>query len=523
MLIVSLIIIVIILGMVAYYIYYIAPRLNPFNRAKNLVDQDMIDDAILEYKKVLEKNKGNAQVHYVIAELYLKKGEIDEAVTHLEEVMKINNFSYEFSRVDVQLKLARAYLYRDEIFRAFQNYYDVLTVHPADVEALYHVAFISLGSEFFDIAQKHFDRLVNTGKKSFEVLFGAGMASFQNQKTANAIAYYRDALSMEPHSDITNLAMAFAQFRKRDYKTAINYAKMVSENSTDDNAVFISRRMLAFLYIHARKPTEGIRIFEELLEFARGNEMSDEVSMILYDLGFAAIMAERTEDAYEYWNQLYRYEMGYRNVQQLMTNLRKEMDTDGKQKSEEVMFSINDIADRWKEESFDRDFIWNICGLKSENMVDLNNLIVSARVTQSREGQKGEVADGESFSAKIDKFNSMDIENFRIISNRVVAKLGYSVDQILTTYREADGVDFLAHSNENKSVTLVWVRRWKGTKVGEIPLRNFAQEINDAKARAGIFITTSGLTTSGENALKRLQKITVVLPEQLSGLLADLI
>jgi len=101
--------------------------------------------------------------------------------------------------------------------------------------------------------------------------------------------------------------------------------------------------------------------------------------------------------------------------------------------------------------------------------------------------------------------------------------MGYAVDEILTTYREADGVDFLAHSLAEKEKVLIWVRRWKGTKVGEIPLRNFAQAINDIKAKNGLFITSTELTPSAEGSMNMLSKVTVVYPDQLAALLADLI
>ena len=67
-------------------------------------------------------------------------------------------------------------------------------------------------------------------------------------------------------------------------------------------------------------------------------------------------------------------------------------------------------------------------------------------------------------------------------STRLVLKLGNKVDEILHTYRDSDGVDILSQSEENDDKVLVWVRRWKDSKVGEITLRNFAQAVNDIKA-----------------------------------------
>ena len=93
----------------------------------------------------------------------------------------------------------------------------------------------------------------------------------------------------------------------------------------------------------------------------------------------------------------------------------------------------------------------------------------------------------------------------------------------MQTYRESDGVDFLAVSLVSREKTLVWVRRWSKTMVGEITLRNFAQAINDSKAKQGIFITATDLTDAAKGNLNRLSKVTVIYPDQLNEFLRGLL
>jgi len=522
-----LITLIVILGTIVFYITYLGPRLNPLNKAEGFINQNMVNDAILEYKKLLENNPANFKVHFKLGELYFQQGMVDQGVVHFEEIIKIDKYSHEIEKAAIQRKVGKAYLSRDEIEKAFQVYYEISRVYPGDREALYHVGFISLGQEVFDVASRHFARLIKSGNdKSFEVFFGSGIAHYQDQKTNDAIDSFKEALALEAYSDIANLAMAFAQQRKRDFKTAINYAKMVADNSTDINALIISRRLLGLLYLQARKNDESVRVFEELLGFVKGNDLMDEFSVILYDIGFVCIKAERTEQAYEYWNQLYQYDRNYKLVQTLVTMLRKEMDLDSKQKLDPMQESVIDYVDEWQGQTFPENFIWDICGLKSSQKFDLKSIVVRARVSESREQKTTHtITDLTSDeSERLEKFCEIDVENFRIIANRIIQKLGYDVDEILPSYRESDGVDFLAHPQaDRKRNVLVWVRRWKGTSIGEIPLRNFAQAINDAKAQEGLFLSTSGLTSAAEGTIPKLNKVTVVYPEQVGDLLNGLI
>jgi tetratricopeptide (TPR) repeat protein len=525
MLVSFLIALVTILGIALIYIYVLAPRLNPHNRADSYMSQNLVEEAIVEYKKALDRNPDDFVVHWKLANIFFKRKNIDEGVIHLEEILRINRYNYEVEKVAVERKLAEAYLLRDDPQKAFQNYFDILKAFPGDEEALYQVSFILLGQEYFDLAQRYFERLIKEGDKNFETLFGAGIASYQNQKTGEAADYFKEALSLNPHSDIANLAMAFAQQRKRDFKTALNYARMIIDSSTDENALFIARRLYGILCVQAKRPAEGVKTLEALLEVARKNEMSDELTVILYDLGFAAVHAEMTELAYEYWNQLYQIDRTFRNVQRCTTLLRKEMDAAAKKEGRDEEGSVMDFDEDWQRDSFPPNYLWKICGLKAEKPVDLAPTLASAKADAVRDDGSIRMrasAQGPA-SEKIQAFYELDAETFRIISNRMVGKLGYRVDEILPTYREGDGVDFLAYDLSNKDKTLIWVRRWKDIRISEIPLRNLAQSVNDMKARQGIFITTSELTDAGVDAVNRLSRIKVIFPEELGSLLAEFI
>jgi tetratricopeptide (TPR) repeat protein len=512
----------VIVGIIFVYLFVLAPRLNPLKRADFFMSQNLVDEAMLEYEKILDQNPANPVAHYRLALIYLDRDRMEEGVHHLEEVIRINKYGSELDNAAVERRLAEAYITLEKTHEAFKLLFDILKKHPGDFKALYHVTFILLGQEYFDLAQRYFERLVRLEERNFEILFGAGIASYQNQKTADAVDYFKEALSIDPHSDIANLAMAFAQQRKHDYKAALNYARMIIDTSTDQNALFIARRLYGILAIQAKRPTEGVKVLEELLNSARKKGLTDEVRVVLYDLGFAALNAEMTELAYDYWNQLYQDDREFRNIQSLTTMLRKEMDF--KSGPRDVEGSVMEYTDEWLRDSFSPDFIWHICGLRSERKIDLGPVLAAASAESIREDSpdKKRALSGET-AEKVDAFIQLDVENFRIVSNRVAAKLGYRVDEILQTYREPDGVDFLAYSQPARDKTLIWVRRWKDIRVGEIPFRNLAQAVNDMKARQGVFICTSELTEAGEEAVRNLSKVKVILPSELGNLLADLV
>lgn len=523
MLVPSLIMLLVMLGAILGYVYILAPRLNPLNRADSYIKQNMVDEAILEYKKILDANPNDFTVHWKLAQIYYGRNQVDEGVLHLEEIMRIGKFNYEIEKAEVERKLGAAYLVREDVQKAFQNYFDMLKTYPGDEEALYHVAFILLGQGYSEPALRYFERLIKVGERDFEIYFGAGIASYQVQKTVEPADYFRDALALNPRSDIANLAMAFAQQRKRDFREALNHARAIIDNSDDEDALFIARRLYGILCVQAKKPAEGVKMLEWLLEVARKKEMIDEVAVILYDLGFAALHAEMKDLAYDYWNQLYQFDRGFGNIQYLTTQLRKEMDSVAKPGGLEGAVPVIEYTDDWLAQAFPQNYLFDICGLKAPKAVDLGGILSAARAEAARESSgKGEHEASGVAAEKINDLLEMDAENFRIIAGRVVARLGYRVDEILPTYREGDGVDFLAFNPAAKEKVLVWVRRWKDLRVSEIPLRNLAQAVNDMKVKQGLFVSTCDLTDAGEAAAQRLSKVKVVYPQELGNILSEL-
>ena len=513
---------VIITGLFLYFTYYIAPRFNPINKAEQYLKDNMVFEAILEYKKAIDRNPDDFVVHSKLATIYLKQKEIDQAVIHLEKIIEINQFNYEVDKLEIAKKLAQSYQFRDEFEKSFKTYLNILKDYPVDQDALYNVAFLALGQEEFEIAQRFLERLVKQIPNDFDALFGAGICSYQNQRIGDSANYFKSAVNVRPDSDIANLAAAFSFLRKSDFRQALIYAQKLTEGERDSAIIFVAKRLSGFLLIHLKKYDDAVKVFEEIIALTKKNDLSEELLITLYDIGFACIKAERTSQAYDYWNELYRNDKNFKSVQTVVTILRKEMEIDYKYIKTESELNMDEFIEHWMDDIFPDDFLWNICGLKSDIKIDIRNMMTTTHIATGQNETPEHVFERGTNYDNLEKFIHVNNETFRIVSGKLVVKLGLKVDQFLQTYRENDGLDLSAIS-PGKEKILVWIRRWSKNKVGEIPLRNFAQAINDFKANKGYFITSSELTPSAENSLSGLSKVTVVASDELANLLEGLL
>jgi Tfp pilus assembly protein PilF len=511
---------IVVLAGAGYYFFYIGPRFDPANRAAEFIKNKRYEDAILEYRKILDEKPFDFITHYRLANLYLRIDEIDQAAIHLERVIGIDKYNYEVDKLDVQKKLAEISASRDDLENTFRYYYEIVRMYPTDHEALYNVAFILLGQEEFDLAQKYFDRLVKGYDNNFEIMFGAGVCSYQNQKINEAVIYFKNAVNARPESEIANLAMTMSLIKKRDYRPAQAYTSKMISLAEDPQVRYISLRCSAYLDVYMKHFAEGVKKFEEVLEFARKNEMQEEIQLSLYDMGFACIRAEFTKRAYDYWNELFSINRNYKDIGSLIMMLRREMESSPQDKTPIQGDTVHERTEEWLQSPLPADFLWGVCSLRSDRKFDIRSYIVSVKVSSETELDYSDLGFSRDL---LEKFLNLETENFRIIANRVVGKIGYKVDQIMTTYRESDGIDFMATRKDNGAKAFVWVRRWKQSRVGEIPLRNFAQMVNDMKASEGLFITTASLTEEAEKTVLNLTKVKVILPDELNKYLQGLI
>ncbi len=516
-----LVIFVIFILSLAIYFSFIRPNRDPFIKAVELIGQNKLLEAIAEFKRLLFIKPDSVDIYFKIAELYNKLGNYDQVIYHLNEILRIDKYTTEVQKLSVLRMLAQAYFFIEDIERSLQIYFEIIKINSEDAEAYYQISFIALGQEEFDIAQRYFEKLVIL-QDNFESFFGAGICSYQNKKIEDAVRYFKEALSIKPNSDIAILALSFALQRNGKYNEAITYLTKLTLRITEDDVRYVAKRLLSFLNFQARNNEEGMRLMEDLLNFTKEKNMQNEIKLSLYDMGCACVRNDLLNQAYKYWDQLYQIDNDYENIKELLNLVKKDLNKSSASDGFET--SIYDAIDEWEREAFSLNFLWNICGLRSDKIIDIKNIIVSTKVTKEKDkGRLGTVGSQAGSDDRIINFCSLDNETFRVVSSRLVFKLGLKVDEILHTYRDADGVDLLSKSPDNAESVLIWIRRWKDTNVGEITLRNFAQAINDIRAAKGIFITTAELTEAAQKSLIKLSKVTVIPPEEINELLKGLV
>ena len=121
-----------------------------YNIATSHLNKGMIDEAISEYRMVLNMNPDYAEAHNSLGVAYFSKGMIDEAISEYKQAL-VNDPGY----VEAHYNLGIAYSIRGMIDEAIAEYKTVLNMNPDYAEAHNNLAVAYFAKECLDLAWKH--------------------------------------------------------------------------------------------------------------------------------------------------------------------------------------------------------------------------------------------------------------------------------------------------------------------------------------------------------------------------------
>ena len=128
----------------------------------------------------------------------------------------------------------------------------------------------------------------------------------------------------------------------------------------------------------------------------------------------------------------------------------------------------------------------------------------------------------------IDRIYALSTSNFKKLCKNIVQnKLSYSVlqeysDNVIN-YEYGDEVNYLAFpiGKSRKELTLISIKRWKNTEVGELIIRDFLLMVNESGAKNGILILPVRLSNGAKSYAKHNDKITVYSRSQFNSFLKN--
>ena len=164
-----------------------------YNLGIALAERGQVDEAIKHYKEALRINPEYASVHTNLGiELY-RLGKVDEALDHYSKALKINP---DFENAHIQLGIAWAGIGR--IPDAIHHYSEALRINPASAEAHNNLGNIFLKQGRIEAAMRHYSRAIKINRGYAAAYNNMGVVMFQLGKFDRAVVLFKEAVRINP-------------------------------------------------------------------------------------------------------------------------------------------------------------------------------------------------------------------------------------------------------------------------------------------------------------------------------------
>lgn len=543
----------VILGIFAFYFFYLVPKSHPYNQGLKFLDVGNFDEAILEFNRAVEKEPSNYEAHFKLANLYLKKEVFIKAEEHLQKILDIQKFNEEIQKSDILHKLGEVEFTLKNYEKAYLAFREIITYNSSDYEANFHLGLIYAGQFLYQDAIKYFRKAIQSQSNDINARINAALCLVEIDNISDAVVLFDEAIGLAPDNLKIKFFLGITFFMSQGYKRAVNLFMDTLKKTDDNEQKSICYRLLSISYYFLKSIPMTTEILDTSIEFYKLNNLIDQYKQALFDYILIFISDNQLELAKEKLGLLKILDNSYGFTDQLVQYL--DFKTKPKEKQEEVEDSqhspliysyfkaaqhiigldeekakdanaeqmdemFEEIKKAWMDSFISENFLWKLGGLTASRIFNLEVL-----------SQKEKLDDIKSETQKftsgsfVKEFMKLDRKAFMEISRKIVIKLGYKIvnenaKPDLADFVAGDGIDFTVQQIGNPGVTtLVQIRRWEQGKVGEITFHNLLHHMSEAKTRKGIFIVPAEVTPDAQKFIEKIPQIRVISLNDLSQLL----
>ena len=217
----------------------------------------------------------NDVAHNNLGFIFLRRGELDEAISHFQTALNIRadnpQTHYNLGSALVHNNLGNALVRKKLVDEAITHYEKAVELRPDYADGHYNLGSALLQEGRIDEAIAHWQKTVSLQPNDAEAHTTLGDALLRKGEIGQAIAHYEKALEIAPHSLLTlnNLAWALStcpDASLRNGARAIELAQKADQLAGGQNPIFI--RTLAAAYAENGRFNDAIETAQRALQLA---------------------------------------------------------------------------------------------------------------------------------------------------------------------------------------------------------------------------------------------------------------
>ena len=232
-----------------------------FQLARSAAEKGNLDEAVRQYKRVLELDPKNAKAHLNLGIVYGRQGNLideppkdilDRAAYDLQQLPKKSMWKKEVSEykkalhidpnfAEAHFNLGVAHQEKGNLKEAIAEYQKTLQIYPNYLEAHNNLGILYFREGMLDQALAEYQKTIEIKPDYAKGYYNIGSVYREKKKTGEAIASFQKALEIDPRFAEAHYSLAALYYEKKEFKLAVEHCDQAGKLGISIDPKFLDR------------------------------------------------------------------------------------------------------------------------------------------------------------------------------------------------------------------------------------------------------------------------------------------
>ena len=278
-------------------------------KAEEYLEADLVSKANEIVSKILERKGDYVPARYLRALILIKQGQYLLAISELNAVLSIQNFSKYVNEIDIHYHLARLYSDTKNFPKEIDEYRIILTFNPEDLVSNHRIGHALYQKKDYKKAREHLLKAITIDPTLSDAYLPLGISCFNTNEYDKSEEYLLRSLKVPGDHNDAHFHLGLIYQMKKDFTAAIQ----MFENAKKDRKYFLGcLNKIGEIYFHLEEYETAIDVLEQGLSNLK--EKDEESLAYRYLLAECYEHQNKIKEAYYHWTKISEENPTYRGT-----------------------------------------------------------------------------------------------------------------------------------------------------------------------------------------------------------------
>ncbi|MBP7734747.1 MAG: tetratricopeptide repeat protein [Spirochaetes bacterium] len=268
-------------------------------KAEEYLEDNDISKANEIIKKILDQKGDYAPARYLRAQILMKQNQYLLAISELNNILSLPDFSKFINEIEIHYHLARLYHDTKNFPKEIEEYKAILTFNPEDLTANHRIGHALYKKKEYKKAREHLIRAITLNPSLTDIYLPLGISCYNISDYEKGEEYLTKAMSVPGDNSDAQFHLGSIYQMKKDFRSAIT---MFDKSKKERKYYLKSIYKIGEIYHQMEEYDNAIEILEQGLGSLK--EKDEESHQYRYLLAECYEHQNKIKEAFHHWTKI---------------------------------------------------------------------------------------------------------------------------------------------------------------------------------------------------------------------------